>query len=225
MASILDTFKPLIDRGTKLTTSAVGGAFGQADALRRRVFGGGPAAPKQLNDQTLKSKVESELFRLPGISRSKVNITVADGEVTVHGEARNQAQMSSIETVVRRVPEVRGYESRLHLPQTPAPSTPRAGQRKATARKPAGATKAAARGRTERVNRDRTTAPEAEPKPSDLAARREGRQPAPMGSHEPEGEQPERPAESPATTTGPGTQAQSETASLTSGDKRKEGGS
>lgn len=181
MPSIVENVKPLIDRGTSIATSALSHVPGPAGALAKRLGGGDRPAKSGVSDPTLKSKVESTLYRVSGVTRSKVKVTVVDGAVTVHGEARNKAQMASIETAVRSVPEVRGYESLLHLPKTPAPSTPRAGQRKATTKKPAATTKAAARGRSERVNRDKT-ASDAEPSPAEKAATGEGRAPAPMGS-------------------------------------------
>jgi hypothetical protein len=181
MPNLIDIAKPLISVPFKVA--------GQADGLVRRLRGGGDGegsgqATPQVTDPTLKAQVESALYKTPGVTRSKVKVTVADGVVTVHGEARNQAQMATIETATRAVAGVRGFESQLHLPKTPAPSTPKAGTRKATKKQPASATKAAAKGRTERVNRDRT-ASEAEPAPTELAARREGRRPAPMGSEDP----------------------------------------
>jgi hypothetical protein len=194
MTNILEIAKPLIDRGTNLATAALGTAAGQADGLVKRFRGGGeqPQRPRDLNDPTLKSKVESALYRLPGVTRSKVKVTVADGVVTLHGEVGNQAQMATVETAVNAVPEVRGYESQLHLPKTPAPSTPAAGTRQARTKKPAAATKAAAKGRTQKVNRDKTTdaataaGAKPEKKPVEMAAKGQPRQPAPLGSKDTE---------------------------------------
>jgi hypothetical protein len=206
--TLLDIAKPLIDRGTKLTTTVVGTAAGQAGALVGR-FQRSDSSPKQLSDPTLKTKVESTIFRLPGVSKSKVDVTVAGGVVTLHGEVRNQGQLTSLQNAVRAIPEVKGVESELHLPKTPAPSTPKAGQRKQTRAK----TTAKPAKRAERINRDKTgTAATAEPKPIDLAAKREGRKPAPLGSTEttPTAEDttpaasvvPAKPAEAPKTATG-----------------------
>ena len=193
--TLIDIAKPLIDRGTKITGTVIGTAAGQAGQLIGR-FQKSDSQPKPLTDPTLKTKVESTIFRLPGVSKSKVDVTVADGIVTLHGEVRNQAQMTSLQNAVRAIPEVRGVESELHLPKTPAPSTPKAGQRRQT--KPKATARPAQR--SERVNRDRTgTTANAEPKPIDLAAKRQGRQAAPLGSKDPS---PSTPVEAPKTAAG-----------------------
>ena len=73
----LNIAKPLIDRGTRLTSAVVGTAAGQAGALVRR-FQRSDETPKPLSDPTLKTKVESTIFRLPGISKAKF-LEVAEG--------------------------------------------------------------------------------------------------------------------------------------------------
>ena len=202
MPSIFDIAKPLIDKGTSLAGPVLG----------KLPFGGGGQGAAPVNDPTLKSQVEAALYRVPGVSRSKVKVTVAEGRVTLHGEVRNQGHMQAAEAAVLGVGGVRGYESQLHLPKTPAPSTP-AAKRRSTTKKPAAATKAATRGRTERVNRDRTSGP----KPADLAAKRAGRPAAPLGSKDPE-----TPAQTAGGTANPAggtpqTQADSPVARKTSG--------
>src|SRR3954452_20147391 len=160
--TLLDIAKPLINRGTQITSSVVGTAAGQAGSLLG-LFQRGDSAPKELTDPTLKTKAESTISRLPGVSKAKVDVTVANGTVTLHGEVRNQAQMTSLQNAVRAIPEVKGVESELHLPKTPPPSTPKAGQRKQS--KPKATSKPATR--SERFNRDKTATatPKAEPKP------------------------------------------------------------
>ncbi|MEA2421537.1 MAG: hypothetical protein QOF55_636, partial [Thermoleophilaceae bacterium] len=65
--------------------------------------------------------------------------------------------------------EVQGVENLLHLPKTPA-------RTKAKSRTPRKRTAA------KRVTSERKTAPKSEPAPKDLAAKRKGRQAAPLGS-------------------------------------------
>lgn len=185
MANLLDTVKPLIGRGTRLTGSTIASATKQAESLIKLLPGRNASrpqeVPKSLNDPTIKDKVEQAVYAVPGVTRSKVKVTVADGRVTLHGEVKPAAKIKAAEAAAATVPEVRGVESQLHLPKTPAPSTPAGGQRKQTRKQPAARTKAAAKGHTERVNRDRTT-DKGEPTPAKLAAKGEGRKAAPLGS-------------------------------------------
>ena len=175
-----DIAKPLIERGTQIGTAVVGGVAGRAFGLVQKLQNRSPK-PKPMTDPTLKTKVESTIFRQPGIEKSKIDVTVAAGVVTLHGEVRSPETMRSLEAAVRAIPEVRSVQSELHLPKTPAPSTPKAGQRRQTKAKPA----AAPAKRSERFNRDKTgTADAAEPTPIALAKERKGRQPAPLGSRD-----------------------------------------
>jgi hypothetical protein len=181
MADLLKPVKPLLDRGVDLAGSTLGTAARGADMIVGRLRGrtGGPKAG--MDDTTLRHKVESALARLPGVADSKINVTAVDGHVTLHGEVRNQTQMKAVQTAVLRVPEVVSVDSQLHLPKTPAPSTPRAGQRQQR-RKAAPRTTA----RSERVNRDKVSASAAD-SPRRLAETGEGRRAAPLGSTGKEG--------------------------------------
>ena len=175
-----------------------------ADSVFKQVTGRkGSSEPKQgMNDQTLKAKVESTLFRLPGVSRSKVNVTVTGGRVTLRGEARNAASVNSIETALRSIPEVTEIENLLHQPKTPARS----------AAKPASAPK-----RTPRVNRDKTSSSDAQPKPVDLAAKREGRKAAPLGSTDTPSDASTTPPTKSPETEPPGTAGSPKTPTLSTG--------
>ena len=91
------------------------------NALVKRL-GSAPAAPEPeagANDSAVQFKVEAALYRLRGVARSRVHVTVADGVVTVQGQARDTAQAKSIEAAVRRVPGVEGPEFRLDVPKAP----------------------------------------------------------------------------------------------------------
>ena len=217
MPKILDSLKPLIDRGASLAGSTLGNVPGPAGALAKRLAGGSAQPKPAMSDPTLKSKVESALYRVPGVTRSKVKVTVAEGVVTVHGEVKTQAQMATIETTARGVPEVKGYESQLHLPKTPAPSTPKAGTRQAKTKKPASATKAAARGRTPRVTAEKPTLAKADTSPKASAAKGEGRKPAELGSKKTA--EPSTTPTKPTTPATPATQADSPASTVTSGSK------
>ena len=74
-----------------------------------------------LDDATLAHKVETQLFRDPGIPKGKININAEDGVVVLRGEVSHPEDISSIEERVRHIPGVHGVENLLHLPNTPPP--------------------------------------------------------------------------------------------------------
>lgn len=156
-----------------------------------------PTRPKPgMDDATLARKVESEIFRVRGVAKGKIDVNAADGVVWLRGEAKTPDLIKRVEERAKAVPEVKGVENLLHLPKTPAPSrtdTPPSQRRTRSAsdRTAAKATKAkaarstAARragGAPKRTTEEKPVAP-AEPAPARLAARDEGRQPAPLGSN------------------------------------------
>jgi hypothetical protein len=139
-------------------------------------------APKALDDVTIARKVETELFRDPTVPKGHIDVNVVGGVVWLRGEVRTPEDVKSLEAQAQAVPEVKRVENLLHLPNTPAPTrsdTP------ARQRKPAGR-RTKPRSAEVHLTPERVTAetptPGAEPAPADLASRREGRQPAPLGS-------------------------------------------
>lgn len=81
-----------------------------------------PADTPLPNDPTLAQKVESILFRDPDVPKGRLNINVVDGVVVLRGEVERPDQITALEREVRQIPGVRGVESYLHLPHTPAPN-------------------------------------------------------------------------------------------------------
>jgi hypothetical protein len=128
--------------------------------------------PKQLDDATITDKVETNLFRDAKIAKGKIDVNTANGVVYLRGEARTPEQIKEIESKVRSIPEVKDVENLLHLPKTPANKKPRrhTPPKKRTVPK-----------RTTAERKTAATA-KAEPTPRELAGKREGRQPAPLGS-------------------------------------------
>lgn len=74
------------------------------------------------DDQTLRDRVESEIFRDTETSRENININVVNGVVTVRGELPNQGEIDALVKRIQGIANVRGVESFLHLPGTPAPN-------------------------------------------------------------------------------------------------------
>jgi len=145
------------------------------------------AAPKDLDDVTIARKVETELFRDPTVPKGHIDVNVVGGVVWLRGEVKTPDEIKRLETQAQSIPEVKRVENLLHLPKTPAPTrsdTP------ARQRKPAGR-RTKPRSEEVHLTPERVTAevptPGAEPSPAELAARREGRPPAPLGSTNGEG--------------------------------------
>jgi osmotically-inducible protein OsmY len=91
-------------------------ASGKARALANR------ERPKpDMDDQTLKNKVETVLFRDEDAPKESVVVSVTDGVVELRGEVKRPEIKKELETQARSVPEVREVRNLLHLPKTPAP--------------------------------------------------------------------------------------------------------
>jgi osmotically-inducible protein OsmY len=80
-------------------------------------------APKDFDDQTLKAKVESEVFRPADAPKGDVNVNVENGVVYLRGQVEQSELIDDLEQRVRSVQGVRGVENLLHVPGTEAPSS------------------------------------------------------------------------------------------------------
>src|SRR5919199_2312241 len=81
------------------------------------------ARPKAgMDDVTLSRKVETEIFRIRGVAKGKIDVNAADGVVWLRGEARTPELIKRVEAATGRIPEVARVENLLHLPKTPAPT-------------------------------------------------------------------------------------------------------
>jgi hypothetical protein len=133
------------------------------------------ARPKPLDDVTITRKVETVLFRDDSVDKGKISVNTAEGIVWLRGEAKNPEKIKELEAKAREIPEVKEVENLLHLPKTP-PSQKK--QRKAATA--AASPRKRAPKRTTAERKPSTSA--AEPTPAELAEKREGRQPAPLGA-------------------------------------------
>jgi osmotically-inducible protein OsmY len=89
---------------------------GKASAVTNR------SGPKPgMDDQTLKSKVETEIFRAEDAPKGSVDVSVVDGVVELRGEVKRPKIKKDLESQARGIPEVRDVRNLLHLPNTPAP--------------------------------------------------------------------------------------------------------
>ena len=76
--------------------------------------------PKDYDDQTLKAKIESEVFRPEDAPKGDVNINVEHGVVYLRGQVEQPDIISDLESKVRQVQGVERVENLLHLPGTEA---------------------------------------------------------------------------------------------------------
>src|SRR5687768_5967515 len=88
---------------------------------RSRGIAGGRGASGIVDDQTLKAKVESEVFRETEAPKGDVNVNVELGVVYLRGQLEDQSLIEELEQRVRAVQGVSGVENLLHTPGTKAP--------------------------------------------------------------------------------------------------------
>ena len=74
-----------------------------------------------LDDQTLKAKVESEVFRAAEAPKGDVNVNVEEGVVYLRGQLEDASLIQDLERRVRSVHGVDRVENLLHTPGTEAP--------------------------------------------------------------------------------------------------------
>ena len=77
------------------------------------------------DDETLRQRVESQLFRDRHVPKGDLNITAEHGTVILRGELDSPAEIVKLEERVARVPGVRGVHNLLHPRGTPAPNKER----------------------------------------------------------------------------------------------------
>lgn len=77
--------------------------------------------PKDFNDETLKSKVESALFRDEDAPKGQVDVNAQNGVVQLRGEVGSPELIEELVQRTRSIRGVRDVENLLHLPGRPAP--------------------------------------------------------------------------------------------------------
>ena len=181
---IIDTATQPLRQGLKLG----GWAFQQAQQLRgggrqqeeqqqqaaqpearKAPARGASTKPKDIGDAAIARKVESAITKVPGVTKGKISVNVVDGKVDLRGTAKNPTIINGIVAAVEAIPEVKGVESLLHEPKTPArkPKQPKRNQMPRT--------------EPRRLNADKTVQMR-ESLPEEIAKEGKGRPPAPMGA-------------------------------------------
>jgi hypothetical protein len=104
-------------RGGRAVRRAESDAYG---AWQRATHAG--SEPPPADDETLKSKVETELFGRPDVAKGKFVVNVEDGVVVLRGEVKDPGQMTELAQQALKVAGVAGVQNLLHLPQEPPPN-------------------------------------------------------------------------------------------------------
>jgi hypothetical protein len=79
-------------------------------------------ARTNLDDNTLRDRVETELFRDPEVPKGNLNLDVAGGRVTLRGQLQHPEQIRLVQERVASLPGVQEVQSYLHLEGTEAPN-------------------------------------------------------------------------------------------------------
>jgi hypothetical protein len=99
------------------TGKAVGSqAYGVSQKVKHR-----KEEEKDLDDTTLKGKVETEIFRDAEAPKGQVDVNVIDGVVFLRGEVEGEDLIQDLEKATKKVSGVKGVENLLHTPGTTAP--------------------------------------------------------------------------------------------------------
>jgi hypothetical protein len=78
--------------------------------------------PKEYDDATLKSKVETELFRPAHVPKGKIDVNAQNGVVQLRGEVDSPELIDELVETARKIQGVREVESLLHVQGTKAPT-------------------------------------------------------------------------------------------------------
>lgn len=105
--------------GTVQSAAQSAGAQAKGVAAKaQHVASGGDSAPG--DDNTLKSKIESEVFRDADAPKGKVDVSVVNGIVELRGQVDDPSQAEALELKTRMVSGVKDVRNMLHLPgETP----------------------------------------------------------------------------------------------------------
>jgi hyperosmotically inducible periplasmic protein len=84
-----------------------------------------PKSTEVADDETLRQRVESQLFRDRHIPKGHLNINCEHGMVILRGELDSPSEIAQLEERVRSIPGVRGVQNLVHPHGTPAPNKQR----------------------------------------------------------------------------------------------------
>lgn len=105
--------------------STLRGATAETYGVSQRIVHLVPRETEVADDETLRQRVESQLFRDRHIPKGNLNISCEHGMVILRGELESPTEIGHIQDRVRSVPGVRGVQNLLHPRGTPAPNKAR----------------------------------------------------------------------------------------------------
>jgi osmotically-inducible protein OsmY len=74
------------------------------------------------DDNTLRDRIESEVFGHDMAPKGEYNLNVEGGIAVLRGQLNSEEDIQLLISLVGEVPDVRGVESFLHTPDSPAPN-------------------------------------------------------------------------------------------------------
>ena len=107
------------------TTGVWRGAAAETYGVSQRIVQLVPREPEIVDDETLRQRVESHLYRDRHIPKGNLNITCEHGAVILRGVLDSPEEIERIEARVRRMAGVRGVQNLLHPHGTTAPNKER----------------------------------------------------------------------------------------------------
>ena len=111
-----------IGRGmSRMWRGAAAETYGVSHRLTHLV----PKSTEPADDETLRHRVESQLFRDRHVPKGDLTISCEHGTVILRGALDNPADITLIEERVAHTPGVRGVQNLLHPRGTPAPNKER----------------------------------------------------------------------------------------------------
>jgi BON domain len=120
-----DRFAARWRRVRRAGVTAWRGATAEAYGASQRMIHLVPRETDVPDDETLRQRVESQLFRDRHVPKGDLNITCEHGTVILRGELDTPAEILSLESRVASVAGVRNVHNLLHPHGTPAPNKER----------------------------------------------------------------------------------------------------
>jgi hypothetical protein len=110
-------------RGERRAVTRARRAESRTLGVFRRALNARHAPKLPPDDVALAHKVETELFRRPGVPKGQIDVNAEDGTVFLRGVVERQDDIARVEAVAERIAGVRSVENLLHLRGTAAPAS------------------------------------------------------------------------------------------------------